>query len=49
MLFASIFEPAFTGLGILLALALFAALLASRDPENDPHQGEFTARWRRRS
>ena len=48
MLFASIFEPAFTGLGILLACALMALLLASDSRESDIYGADFTARWRRR-
>lgn len=49
MLFTSIFDPAFTGLGILLACALLAAaLLASGDVDSDDYHAELTARWRRR-
>ncbi len=50
MLIAWIFEPAFTGLGIVLACVAVAAaaILASGDHESDSYRAELTLRWRRR-
>ncbi|HSP35438.1 MAG TPA: hypothetical protein VLU46_14080 [Thermoanaerobaculia bacterium] len=48
MLFAWVFEPAFTGLGVLLACAaVAAAFLASSDHERDTYHADMTERRRR--
>ena len=49
MLFASIFGPAFTGLGVVLACAVVVlTVLCPGEERGGPHHSDFTVRWRRR-